>query len=250
MPPTQENRSLRCLYCGAAHAEFATVCPLCATEIAHVTCPSCKAWNAAGEISCRCGTPLVYPARKDLPCPRCAGGTLKNVSLGEGGLGGHQCDGCMGLLLGIHDWTGLLDRASRGEALPLDRFAPLPKDRELPKSKLLGEVKCPQCAKVMERATFGVRSAAIVDICTSHGLWLDAGELVSILAFVKTREDGNGTVPFIQSEWDDEKRRTMDQAMIEQQTLLARTLASNKVLTQERRSAKKFFIASIVLRFL
>jgi hypothetical protein len=57
-------------------------------------------------------------------------------------------------------------------------------------------------------------------------------------------------VPFSQSEWDDEKRRTMDQAMIEQQTLLARTLASNKVLTQERRSAKKFFIASIVLRFL
>lgn len=250
MTQTQENRSLRCLYCGAAHPEFATVCPLCATEIAHVACPKCNAWNAAGETSCRCGTPLVYAPRKDLPCPRCAGGTLKNVSLGEGGLGAHQCDGCMGLLLGIHDWTGLLDRASRGEPLPLDRFVALPKDRELPKSKLLGEVKCPECAKVMERATFGVSSAALVDICTRHGLWLDAGELVSILTFVKTREDGKGVIPFAKDEWEDEKRRQLDQQMIEQQTLLARTLASNKLLIDERRTAKKWFIASIVTRFI
>lgn len=250
MGQTQENRTLRCLFCGTAHAEFATVCPLCATDIAHVVCPTCNAWNAGGEVTCRCGTRLVYEARKDLPCPRCAGGTLKDVSLGDGGIGAHQCDGCMGLLLGIHDWTGLLDRASRGEALPMDRFAALPKERELPKSKLLGEVKCPQCAKVMERATFGVRSAAVVDICTRHGLWLDAGELTSILSFVKSREDGNGVVPFAKDEWESEKLYQQNQLMAETQVALARQVASNKVLTDERRSAKKLFIASIVLRFL
>jgi hypothetical protein len=37
----------------------------------------------------------------------------------------------------------------------------------------------------MHRRNFGGLSGVIVDICTLHGIWFDAGELPSVLAFVE-----------------------------------------------------------------
>ena len=48
-------------------------------------------------------------------------------------------------------------------------------------------LKCPVCRILMNRKNFGGSSGIIVDVCTNHGLWFDAGELPQVLKFV---EDG------------------------------------------------------------
>ncbi len=43
---------------------------------------------------------------------------------------------------------------------------------------------CPSCGQVMNRKNFGRRSGVIVDVCTTHGVWFDPGELTAVLEFV------------------------------------------------------------------
>ncbi len=45
--------------------------------------------------------------------------------------------------------------------------------------------KCPVCQGMMNRVNFGRTSGIIVDQCIDHGLYLDAGELQRILAWVR-----------------------------------------------------------------
>jgi Zn-finger nucleic acid-binding protein len=45
-------------------------------------------------------------------------------------------------------------------------------------------LKCPLCDELMNRVNFGRRSGVIVDVCTAHGTWFDAGELTRAIAFV------------------------------------------------------------------
>jgi len=58
----------------------------------------------------------------------------------------------------------------------------------LPAAEVPGAVlelaRCPLCKKALERGRFAGKSDVVVDLCDRHGLWLDAGELARILAFV------------------------------------------------------------------
>lgn len=45
-------------------------------------------------------------------------------------------------------------------------------------------VKCPDCAKIMNRTNFAKRSGIIIDSCRNHGTWFDADELPRIVDFV------------------------------------------------------------------
>jgi Zn-finger nucleic acid-binding protein len=47
---------------------------------------------------------------------------------------------------------------------------------------------CPTCAGLMNRVNYARASGVIVDVCKTHGVWLDAGELPRLAAFV----DGGG----------------------------------------------------------
>jgi Zn-finger nucleic acid-binding protein len=46
--------------------------------------------------------------------------------------------------------------------------------------------KCLRCGTMMNRVNFGRLSGTIVDVCRGHGTFLDAGELHSVLAFIRT----------------------------------------------------------------
>nr|WP_281412593.1 zf-TFIIB domain-containing protein [Geomobilimonas luticola] len=46
-------------------------------------------------------------------------------------------------------------------------------------------VKCPVCAKIMNRINFGTKSGVIVDRCKEHGVWLDGGELRHLFEWMK-----------------------------------------------------------------
>ena len=47
----------------------------------------------------------------------------------------------------------------------------------------------------MDRVTFGAQSSIVVDICNLHGIWVDAGELVEAVTFVRARDQHGGKVP-------------------------------------------------------
>jgi len=45
---------------------------------------------------------------------------------------------------------------------------------------------CCVCGQMMNRKNFGGSSGVIVDVCTKHGTWFDAGELPQVFAFVQS----------------------------------------------------------------
>lgn len=45
-------------------------------------------------------------------------------------------------------------------------------------------VRCPKCNNMMNRLNFARRSGVIVDVCSQHGTWFDAGELALALQLV------------------------------------------------------------------
>jgi len=46
-------------------------------------------------------------------------------------------------------------------------------------------IKCPACQAFMSRVNFGYRSGVVIDRCTSHGIWLDSGELTHLMEWKK-----------------------------------------------------------------
>jgi Zn-finger nucleic acid-binding protein len=97
-----------------------------------------------------------------------------------------------------------VERADAGTELALSHLAKAESDVALPKDILLQIVDCPDCHREMDRARFAQRASLVVDICLVHGMWLDAGELVSLLTFVKDRGAGVAVPGAIERE-DQEK---------------------------------------------
>jgi Zn-finger nucleic acid-binding protein len=162
-PPSQHRR---CLFCGAA--------------IEGSTCPTCSA-----------DRPPESTVGVDIPasCPRC-GVEVQPVHLERAAV--MQCPSCHGCFVAPGDWSDILDRLTGGRDAGIGTFVPPPPGRELSPEKLLVPTECPICRKTMERAPFAARSRVIIDICLSHGVWFDAGELVAAAQYVKAREERGG----------------------------------------------------------
>jgi Zn-finger nucleic acid-binding protein len=151
--------------------------------VATCRCPACLAWNLAGAEHCQaCGERLGTddgpgkPA-EGLHCPRCTRG-LAARRYAE--LEVEECDGCGGLFL----TPGMLDRVVRCRDQSTGLRLALPQ----PKPFLEQEVRyllCPACDKLMNRQAFGRISGVVVDVCRSHGVWFDAGELTQVMQFVE-----------------------------------------------------------------
>ena len=60
----------------------------------------------------------------------------------------------------------------------------LPK-RAVSREATVRYVRCPVCAKVMNRQAYGRVSGIVLDVCKAHGLWFDAGELAEVIRFVE-----------------------------------------------------------------
>lgn len=53
-------------------------------------------------------------------------------------------------------------------------------------------LKCPHCKGIMQRSNYRKVSGVMVDVCMHHGVFLDAGELARIRAFIDSHRT---TVP-------------------------------------------------------
>ena len=113
-----------------------------------------------------------------LSCPRCDA-PLASFGAASGRL--HDCAQCGGQFVEHDLLRDLLERTEVCGALVLrarpQRAAAPDPVRYLP---------CPVCGGLMNRNNFGSHSGVIVDVCSRHGLWFDAGELPKVLEFVES----------------------------------------------------------------
>jgi Zn-finger nucleic acid-binding protein len=76
-------------------------------------------------------------------------------------------------------------REEEGREVGLRRFVPLAPGKELPRQVLLA-------------------AAIVIDVCATHGVWLDAGELVLVMNCVRSRSEGDvapTSEEFSEAEW-------------------------------------------------
>ena len=154
------------------------------------TCPQCHAWSGAGPDE----TPNI-----GFPCPRCEGESLAPRPFGRAIV--KVCAKCRGFFVPALQFSFILNDYLAGVELPIGELPPLPPRPEGTVDPKLAKVTCIACKREMDRLNFASRSDAIIDVCNVHGIWLDAGELVPMLHFAKTRAE-LGSVPLS----DEEKR--------------------------------------------
>jgi Zn-finger nucleic acid-binding protein len=172
----------RCPVCGAPVATAARRCDYCASELRTVRCGGCFTLNAAEALRCSgCGRELglepIATGAAALACPECRKPFAAYA--GQGGTLG-ECAACGGQFVEHALLEELLER--REVHRPVTRTPP---PRENPLSKPVRYLKCPSCAGMMNRNNFGGTSGIVVDVCTRHGIWFEAGELPRVLAFVQ-----------------------------------------------------------------
>ncbi len=111
-------------------------------------------------------------------CPRCDG-RLRKKSVGDIAL--ESCDLCGGLWLGIQAFDQICnDHVAHTAASGLGAVTPRIEAEEV------RYVKCPQCNNIMNRINYSGGSGVIIDVCRSHGIWLDKDELQHIIEFIRS----------------------------------------------------------------
>ena len=153
-------------------------------------CPVCLARIANRAHFCHdCGTRIVLEgtagAATDVPCPACgADHKLRARTIGRAETHALECNACAGLWLAREVFEALLDLA-RSTATPAHAaHTHAVRPRTGGRADKIVYRRCPVCSERMNRQNFGRRSGLILDAC-EHGVWFDAEELDSVLAWVR-----------------------------------------------------------------
>jgi Zn-finger nucleic acid-binding protein len=200
---TLENKSLkavearihRCGSCGAQIGAESETCDYCGSEIVRdpaklsLICPECYARNADASRFCTaCGVAFrpeeVRVEGHELPCPAC--GALMPASQ-VAGIGLNECRGCNGLWVPGKNFDVLVSRAAEARRAGTSGEAPAQQPRVKganPAQQRVQYRKCPECDAHMQRRNYKKSSGVIVDVCRTHGTWLDADELERIAGFI------------------------------------------------------------------
>lgn len=178
-----EARSYQCPVCGAFAREGERACRHCATQLATLRCSRCFELNFPQDLHCRgCGHELGLspnPEPSTLRCPDCK--LALTAFVADGGQL-HACEACGGQLVTHGLLRALLEsRESLGRAALSAVDAP----RGNPLKDPVRYRPCPACRQMMNRRNFGGTSGIVIDVCSLHGSFFDAGELPRVLEFVQ-----------------------------------------------------------------
>jgi Zn-finger nucleic acid-binding protein len=170
----------RCPVCGAPVGSRAEACGFCASPLLTLRCAHCFVMNGSDSLHCGgCGWELgLEPLRvaSDLACPACQ---VPFAGFGSSAGQLSECTACAGQFV---EHALLKDLLERREAL---RSGVVNPPRGNPLTEPVRYLPCPACRSVMNRKNFGGSSGIVVDVCTRHGVWFEAGELPRVLAFVQ-----------------------------------------------------------------
>lgn len=149
-------------------------------------CFFCGSAGPAGGTCQSCLVPIGNPYAESaeplaIACPRCR---VPLVALGIApGANVHACGQCHGVLASARAWCTLVTRPDLAQGI----HARLPA-RAAPPGELVRMLQCPVCRTgEMERGRFGASSNIVIDVCTKHGIWLDAGEIAAVVQHAQYR---------------------------------------------------------------
>lgn len=196
----------RCGACGAVVGAESGSCAYCGSEIVRdpdalsLICPECYARNAEEARFCTaCGVAFrpeaVRPEGYEIPCPAC--GPLMPPRQ-VGGVGVNECAACHGLWVPGESFERLVSRAleARRNADPAALAALRPRvTGGNPAAQGIRYRRCPVCDAHMQRRNFRRASGVIVDVCRTHGTWLDADELEGIAGFLMSADASPAVAP-------------------------------------------------------
>jgi len=160
-------------------------------------CANCSAPLPVNSVKCDyCGsrnnvdlTAVHYYTTHDSDtersCPICSI-PLKTIDLGVNGkFFIERCPECLGLFFDPGELEALLEQSVKNVfEISRSRLALFNLTGQTA-SRVATYVKCPVCAKMMNRINFGARSGVVIDQCKEHGVWLDAGELRQLSEWMK-----------------------------------------------------------------
>ncbi|MEO8277092.1 MAG: zinc ribbon domain-containing protein [Thermoanaerobaculia bacterium] len=201
----QEAPVVRCASCGAPRAAGAANCTFCHAPFAlgeaarNTLCPVCASRLGDDQRYCHsCGT-LIAPETiaggpTEFTCPACKPArklSSRKISESTATLTMLECASCGGVWLGLRTFESLQLRAKR--EVVAENLSRAPRRG---RSSAAGAGQgasaapvayrpCPVCRKLMVRRNFAATSGTVIDVCGSDGLWFDAQELDSVLAWIR-----------------------------------------------------------------
>jgi Zn-finger nucleic acid-binding protein len=139
----------------------------------------------AGSRYCAsCGAEAVreqLEEEKPLACPRCR---EEMQALRLGSITARECAQCGGLWLDPVSLQRLADAREESSGVVSTLAARVPLVAATP--DVVRYIPCPRCGKLMNRSNFARSSGVILDVCRTHGVWLDRGELQRVLGFIES----------------------------------------------------------------
>ena len=126
-----------------------------------------------------CGTRAVaiaQGANTTRLCPRCHV-TLADVQVVSTPL--EECTRCGGLWIDVSSFEFICSNAEARQAAT-GLLVPSPAELD-PNVRYL---KCPQCQNLMNRMNYANRSGIVINVCRTHGVWLDRNEIRQIVEFI------------------------------------------------------------------
>lgn len=111
-------------------------------------------------------------------CPRCECALIEVI---VGAFAMEQCPSCAGLWMPVQSFDELVEHAEHRAAASGLRVA-----RGAPGDEQVLYPKCPFCAEPMSRVNYARSSGVLINVCRSHGIWLDTNELHEIMQFIRS----------------------------------------------------------------
>ncbi|HYD53084.1 MAG TPA: zf-TFIIB domain-containing protein [Gemmatimonadaceae bacterium] len=175
-------QTLSCPMCGASAAPDATSCGFCHARLATMSCPSCYGLLFVGSRHCsHCGARAEAPTRRGGAPRRCPRGCGALQAVDLGGLALDECPGCHGTWLDVIPFEQLCASAEQQAAVLAETLAAVPAAA----AERVRYSPCAECGKIMNRVNFARSSGIVLDICKTHGVWLDAHELRRLIEFLR-----------------------------------------------------------------
>jgi Zn-finger nucleic acid-binding protein len=216
-PTSHDAAVVRCSSCGAPRQAAAATCAFCGSDFTlheqdlSTICPTCATRISNRARFCHsCGTPIspqaVAGEETTRTCPVCEEDhNLHSRPMGEERIAILECHRCAGIWIG-HSVFRHLEHSALEKEIGWNPGKPEAGHPgvDLPRSGERLYRRCPECSQLMNRTNYARRSGVIVDICTSHGVWLDHGELARILGWIR---EGHWT--------EAERRRILEDAELE-----------------------------------
>lgn len=178
-----QARTLRCPSCGGAAREGDGACAHCGSLLLTRRCAACFALSPRDAERCvRCGALLPTEALKPAPgtCPDCRSALVARQA---GAVGFSECPRCGGLFLTREAFDAVTKDA--GARASVKSVEPEAASRDANLAAKFHYRKCPACSALMGRSNYAGGSGIMVDVCRTHGVWFDRGELTAIVDFIE-----------------------------------------------------------------